>query len=103
MVSKKSKKKTKKKQHLFFFTFLNWEKQTWYWEKRWLFSIGNGAEIRPLEKDRTSLYMVFILIHLLDYNVYFAYVMLTLHSSTYHFWGAHNLYQANLAKIDNGV
>ena len=30
----------------------NWEKQTWYWEKRWLFSIGNGAEIRPLEKGR---------------------------------------------------
>ena len=33
-------------------TFLIWEKQTWYWEKRWLFSIGNGAEIRPLEKGR---------------------------------------------------
>ena len=28
-------------------TLLNWENQTWYWEKRWLFSIGNGAEIRP--------------------------------------------------------
>ena len=23
-----------------------------YWEKRWLFSIGNGAKIRPLEKGR---------------------------------------------------
>ena len=29
-------------------------KQTWYWEKRWLFSIGNGAEIRPLETGRKS-------------------------------------------------
>ena len=46
-----SKKKVKKKKN-FFFTFLNWEKQTWYWEKRWLFSIGNGAEFRPLEKGR---------------------------------------------------
>ena len=26
----------------------------WYWEKRWLFSIGNGAEIRSLEKGRKS-------------------------------------------------
>ena len=41
MVSKKS-------------TFLNWENQTWYWEKMWLFSIGNGAEIRPLEMGRKS-------------------------------------------------
>ena len=24
------------------------------WSKRWLFWIGNGAEIRPLEKDRKS-------------------------------------------------
>ena len=40
--------------YIFFFTFLNWEKQTWYWEKRWLFSIGKGAEIRPLEKGRKS-------------------------------------------------
>ena len=32
-----------------FFTFLNWENQTWYWEKRWLFLIVNGAEIWPLE------------------------------------------------------
>ena len=29
IVSKKSKKKK-----IFFFTFLNWEKQTWYWEKK---------------------------------------------------------------------
>ena len=43
---KKSKKKT--------LTFLNWEKQTWNWEKRWLFLIENGAEIRPLEKGRKS-------------------------------------------------
>ena len=42
MVSKKSKKS------------LNWKKQTWYWEKRWLFSIGNWADIRPLEKDIKS-------------------------------------------------
>ena len=26
--------------------------QTWYWEKMWLFLIGNGAEIRPLEMGR---------------------------------------------------
>ena len=26
--------------------------QTWYWEKKWLFLIGNGAEIRPLEMGR---------------------------------------------------
>ena len=37
-----------------FFTFLNWENQTWYLEKRWLFSIGNGAEIWPLEISRKS-------------------------------------------------
>ena len=48
MVSKKSKKK------LLFFTFLNWEKQTWYWEKGWLFSSGNRDEIWPLEKGRKS-------------------------------------------------
>ena len=41
VVSKKSKKKY-------------WGDQTWYWEKRWLFLIGNGAQIRPLEKDRKS-------------------------------------------------
>ena len=37
-----SKEKVKKK-NIFFFTFLNWEKQTWYGGKRWLFPIGNGA------------------------------------------------------------
>ena len=54
MVSKKSKKKKKKKKkkNFFFFTFLNWENQTWYWERRWLFLIGNGAEIQPLEMGR---------------------------------------------------
>ena len=31
---------------------MNWEIQTWYWEKRWQFLIGNGAEIRPLEMGR---------------------------------------------------
>ena len=46
LVSKKSKKKK------FFFTFLNWENQTWYWEKGWLFLIGNGAENWPLEMGR---------------------------------------------------
>ena len=46
MVSKNVKKKKKKKK------ILNWENQTWYWEKRWLFLIGNGAEIRPLEMGR---------------------------------------------------
>ena len=39
----------KMKKNIYFFTFLNLEKQTWYWEKRWLFSIGNGAETRLLE------------------------------------------------------
>ena len=34
----------------FFFTFLNREKQTWNWEKRWLFSIGNGAP-REMQKN----------------------------------------------------
>ena len=43
-------KKNKKKS--FFFSFLYLGK--WYWEKRWLFSIGNGAEIRPLEMGRKS-------------------------------------------------
>ena len=46
------KKKVKKKKNIFFFTFLNWENQTWYWGKRWLFLIGNGAEIQPLEMGR---------------------------------------------------
>ena len=41
MVSKKSTKKNSQ-----------WEKQTCYWEKRWLFSIGNEAEIRHLEQGR---------------------------------------------------
>ena len=41
-----------KKKYFCFFTFL--KKQTWYWEKSWLFSIWNGAEIRPLEKGRKS-------------------------------------------------
>ena len=54
-VKKKKKKKKKKKFFFFFFfTFLNWENQTWYWEQRWLFSIGNGAEIQPLEMGRKS-------------------------------------------------
>ena len=26
--------------HKFFFTFLNWEKQTWYWEKDGYFRLG---------------------------------------------------------------
>ena len=39
-----SKKQVKKKKI--------WENQTWYWEKRWLFFIGNGAEIRPIEMGR---------------------------------------------------
>ena len=40
MVSKKSKI------NILFFI---WENRTWYWEKRCLFSIGNGAEIQSLE------------------------------------------------------
>ena len=38
----------------FFLTFLNWEKQIRFWVKRWLFSIGNGVEIGPLEKGKKS-------------------------------------------------
>ena len=41
-------KESKKKKN----TFLNWDNQTWYWEKGWLLSIRNRAEIRPLEKGR---------------------------------------------------
>ena len=33
---------------------------------------------------------------------HFANVILTMLSSTYHFWGVHNLYQANLAKLNLG-
>ena len=60
---KKSKSKKKKIYiYIFFFTFLNWEKQTWYWEKRWLFLIGNGGEIRPLEKGRKSPVIVHVVV-----------------------------------------
>ena len=38
--------KCEKKLKKIYIYFLNWEKQTWYWEKRWLFSIENGAKIR---------------------------------------------------------
>ena len=31
----------------FFFTSLDWEKQTWYWGKRWLFSIAMGSKFGP--------------------------------------------------------
>ena len=40
--------------YYYFCTFLNCEKQICYWGKKWLFSIGNGAEIQPLEKGRKS-------------------------------------------------
>ena len=33
---------------------------------------------------------------------HFANVILTMLSSMYHFWGVHNLYQANLAKLNIG-
>ena len=55
MVSKKNKKKMFFFFFFFFFffTFLNLEKQTWYWDKRWLFSIGNGAaKIRQREGQK---------------------------------------------------
>ena len=42
------------KKYMFFFTFLNWEKRTWYRGNKWLFSNGNGAEIRTREKGRKS-------------------------------------------------
>ena len=48
MVSKKVKKKKKNS------LFLIGKIRTWYWGKRWLFSIGNRAVIRPLEMDRKS-------------------------------------------------
>ena len=47
-------KKSKKKEIFFFLLFFIWEKATRYWEKRWLFLIGNGAEIQPLEMGRKS-------------------------------------------------
>ena len=49
-----SKKESKKKIFLLIF-FINFiKKRKWYWEKRWLFSIGNGVEIGPLEMGRKS-------------------------------------------------
>ena len=33
---------------------------------------------------------------------HFAHVILTMLSSTYHFWGVHNLYQAKSAKLNIG-
>ena len=39
---------------IYFFTFLNWGKRTWNLGKGWLFLIGNGIEIGPLEKGRKS-------------------------------------------------
>ena len=54
MASKKSKKKNKNK-CIFFLNFLNWEKiDMVLGKKKWPFLIGNGAEIRPLEKGRKS-------------------------------------------------
>ena len=55
MVCKKGKRKEKKKEKkIFFLLFFIWEKHTWNWEKRCLFLIGNGTEIRPLEMGRKS-------------------------------------------------
>ena len=39
-----------KKKSIFFFTFLNWEKQTWYWRKK--VAIWNAAKIQHLETGR---------------------------------------------------
>ena len=50
MVSKKSFKKKRD----FFFSLSSLGKTEMYWGKMWLFLIGNGAEIQPLEKDRKS-------------------------------------------------
>ena len=36
----------------FFLLFFNWENEHGIGEKRWLFSIGNGAEIGSLEMGR---------------------------------------------------
>ena len=62
VVSKKSKKKKKKKKKIlffllkkkkfFFFYFSQLGKNHMVLGKKWLFSIGNGAEIQPLEKGR---------------------------------------------------
>ena len=49
MVSKKSKKI-----FFFFLLFLIWKIRHGIGEKRWLFSIGKGAEIWPLEIGRKS-------------------------------------------------
>ena len=55
VVSKKKSKKKKKKK-FFFFTFLTviGKIRHGIGKKRWLFSIGNGAEIQPLEMGRMS-------------------------------------------------
>ena len=54
MVSKKSKQK-KTKNFFFFFTFFREGKRDMVLGgKWWLFSIGNGAEIQPLEMGRKS-------------------------------------------------
>ena len=52
IVSHKKQWSLKKKKDFF---FLNWENQTWYWEKKWVFLIGNGAQIRPLEMGKNPL------------------------------------------------
>ena len=49
-----SLKKNIKKIYLYFFTFLYLGKTDMVLEKRWLFSIRNGAEIRSLEMGRKS-------------------------------------------------
>ena len=49
-----SRKKGKKKIFFFFLLFLFGKNRHGIGEKRWLFSFGNGAEIRPLEKGRKS-------------------------------------------------
>ena len=53
MVSKE-KVKSQKKNFFFFLLFFILGKMDIVLEKRWLFSIGNGAEIQPLEMGRKS-------------------------------------------------
>ena len=45
-------KSKKKKKFFFFLLFLIWKNRHGIGIKKWLFLIGNGAKIRPLEKGR---------------------------------------------------
>ena len=42
----------KKEKNNFFFTFLNREKQTWYWEKCGYFGLGMGPKFVPRDGQK---------------------------------------------------